>query len=147
MLSQAVGYAAAALGCLAGSDRRQMLVREMSEEVNVPGPYLSKILHQLGRRGLVVTQRGIGGGVMLARPATEITLFDLCVALGDPIVDVRCFLGTAECSDLRACPAHRFWTTEREHQLAFLKNTTLQDMSEFERRRHLAATGSPAFEG
>jgi len=132
MLVQSVGYAASALGYLAGSGQSQMLVREMAGAVNVPSAYLAKIIQQLARRGLVTTQRGIGGGVALARSPRRITLYDLCEALDDPIVQERCMLGVADCSDERGCPAHAFWKLERQRQLEFLSRTTLEDMADFQ---------------
>lgn len=135
MLSQAVGYAATALGYVAAAGGKAVLVREVAEACAIPGPYLSKIIHALSRATLVLTQRGIGGGVTLSRDARAISLYDLCVALHDPIVESRCMLGTAECSDARACPAHRFWTAHRTRQIEFLRETTLADIAAFETRR------------
>lgn len=135
MLSQAVGYAATALGYVAAAGGKPVLVREVAEACDIPGPYLSKIIHTLSRATLVLTQRGIGGGVTLSRDARAISLFDLCVALHDPIVESRCMLGTAECSDARACPAHRFWTAHRTKQVEFLRGTSLADIAAFETRR------------
>lgn len=144
MLTQSVGYAASALGYLAGSGQRQLLVRDMAGAVGVPGAYLAKIMNQLARRGLVATQRGIGGGVALARAPGEITLYDLCVALDDPVVQQSCMMGIAVCSDERSCPAHSFWKGARERQLEFLTRTTLSDMAEFEMSRQVLATTSGA---
>jgi Rrf2 family protein len=135
MLSQAVGYAATALGYVAAAGGKPVLVKEIAEACDIPAPYLAKIIHSLSRLGLVLTQRGIGGGVTLARSAQEITLYDLCQALGDPIVHKRCMLGTAECSDDRACPAHKFWAANRGKQVEFLKQTNLADVAAFETRR------------
>jgi Rrf2 family protein len=135
MLTQAVGYAATALGYVAAAGGKAVLVKEVAEGCGIPGPYLSKIIHSLSRMGLVNTQRGVGGGVTLAREPREITLYDLCQALGDPIVQRRCMLGTAECSDERACPAHKFWTAHRSRQVDFLKATTIADIAAFETRR------------
>jgi Rrf2 family transcriptional regulator, iron-sulfur cluster assembly transcription factor len=132
MLTQAVGYAATALGFVAASNGRAVLVKEIAEACDIPGPYLAKIINGLSRQGVVFTQRGIGGGVTLSKPANQISLFDLCVALTDPIVQKRCMLGTAECSDERACPAHMFWTGHRAQQVEFLKRTTLADIANFE---------------
>lgn len=137
MLSQSAGYAATALGYVAAASGRPMLVKEMAEAASVPASYLAKIIQTLARKGIVQTQRGIGGGVTLARPPTDITLFDLCVALSDPAVEHNCMLGTAQCSDDRACPAHRFWTTQRARYHEFLKSTTLADVAAFELRRRL----------
>lgn len=135
MLTQAVGYAATALGYVAAAGGKPVLVREMSEVCDIPGPYLSKIVHALSRAKLVNTQRGIGGGVTLAREPDSITLHDLCESLADPNIQSRCMLGTAECSDERACPAHKFWVTQRNKQIEFLKKTTIADIAAFETRR------------
>ncbi len=135
MLAQAVGYAAAALGQLASRGGKPLLVKEIAEACGIPQAYLAKIINVLARRGLVTTQRGIGGGVSLARSAENITLLDLCEALGDPIVQPRCMLENAPCSDERACPAHAFWKAHRESQIEFLRCTTVARMAEFVTRQ------------
>lgn len=141
MMSQASGYAATALGYVAAAGGKAVLVKEMAESSDIPPSYLAKIVNSLARKGLVVTQRGIGGGVVLARKATEITLHDICVALDDPSVQAKCILGTAECSDERACPAHRFWVAHREQYTAYLRQMTLADVASFELRRRSRKPG------
>jgi Rrf2 family transcriptional regulator, iron-sulfur cluster assembly transcription factor len=135
MLTQAVGYASVALGHVAAAGGKPVLVKEIAEAAGIPGPYLAKIIHSLGRKGLVTTQRGVGGGVTLARPPAEITLYELCVALDDPAVEARCMLGVAQCTDERACPAHRFWATQRGKQIEYLQSMTVADVAAFETRR------------
>jgi len=142
MLSQATGYAATALGYVAAAGGKATLVKEIAEACDIPGPYLAKIVNLLSKSGVVTTQRGIGGGVALARPPQEISLFDLCEALGDPIVERRCMLGTAQCTEERACPAHKFWTAARAKQWDFLRETTLADIASFEIRRRWHGTGA-----
>jgi Rrf2 family protein len=141
MLSQASGYAAAALGLIAAAGGKPVLVKEVAEAAGIPGAYLAKIVQTLARKGLVITQRGVGGGVSLARSASEISLFDVCTALEDPVVKHRCMLGTEECSDDRACPCHRFWMTHKAKYLEFLQTTTIADVAAFETRRRWAAQG------
>jgi Rrf2 family transcriptional regulator, iron-sulfur cluster assembly transcription factor len=135
MLSQSVGYAAIALGYVAAAGGKPILVKEIAAASGMPASYLAKIINGLARKGLVLTQRGIGGGVVLARQATEITLYDLCVSLDDPCVLPRCMLGTAECSDERACPAHQFWTQYRNRYIDYLRRMTVADVAAFELRR------------
>lgn len=145
MLSQAVGYAATALSHVAAAGGRPLLVKEIAQAANMPAPYLAKIIQSLARKGLVLTQRGIGGGVTLARNADTITLYELALALDDPCVLARCMMGTAQCSDERACPAHKFWTNQRTRATEFLQITTIADMAAFETRRRLkAATATSA---
>lgn len=137
MLSQSVGYAAVALGVVAAADGKSLLIREIAELADVPSPYLAKLIHILGRKGVVETQRGIGGGVLLTRSPTQITLYDLCIYLDDPVIQPRCMLGNDTCSDERACPCHKFWVAQRKKQLDFLKRTTIADVGQFEGREIL----------
>ena len=135
MLSQAVGYAATALGCIAARGGEPVLIRTAAGLCNVPQAYLAKIINRLSRKRFVRTRRGQAGGVTLARPEQEITLFDLCLALDDPIVEPRCVLGQSRCSDDRACPAHEFCKTSRHELVAFLRRTTIADIASFEAQR------------
>jgi len=135
MLSGAVKYAARALSYLARHPDEPLLVREVAEATGIPGPYLAKIVNTLARRGFVATQRGVGGGVTLSRDPGATSLYDLCVALDDPIVETRCLLDQAECSDERACPAHEFWKSHREVEIRFLRGTTIHEMAAFDARQ------------
>lgn len=143
MLSQSVGYAATALGYVAAAGGKPLLVKEMATACSIPPAYLAKIINTLARKNLVSTQRGVGGGVTLARPPDTLTLYDLCESLDDPIVRKRCMLGTAECSDERACPAHLFWSDHRDKQIVFLRQTTVADIAAFETRRRWSAAAPP----
>ncbi len=134
MLSQSVGYAAAALGVIAAAKGKPLLIRDIAAAADVPGPYLAKIIHILGRKGVVETQRGIGGGVVLVRKPKGLSLYDLCELLDDPVTRKRCMLSTGECSDERACPCHKFWVEHRNKEIDFLKRTTIADIGRFERK-------------
>ncbi|WP_062518137.1 RrF2 family transcriptional regulator [Demequina gelatinilytica] len=55
----------------------------------IPRKFLEGILTALRDDGLVVGQRGIGGGYRLTRPAAEITLADVVRAVDGPLIFVR----------------------------------------------------------
>jgi Rrf2 family iron-sulfur cluster assembly transcriptional regulator len=78
-------YAARALLSLAlhGSDRPTS-VKEIAERTHLPQPYLEQILLSVKGAGLVRSKRGVGGGYVLARPPTEITLADIVAAVEGP---------------------------------------------------------------
>lgn len=146
MLSPMVGYAATALGYIACSGGSSLQVREVAGATGVPAPYLSKIVHQLSRKGLVTTRRGVGGGVQLAFDPKKFSLFELCEALEDPVLQAQCLLGLGSCNDDVACPAHAFSRQLRARQLDFLQRTTLLDVGLFDaqRRRSGPARYPPA---
>lgn len=143
MLTQATGNAASALGYLAAVGGGPELVKAIAEACEIPAPYLAKIVNTLARASVVSTQRGIGGGVTLVADPEKITIYDLCEVMSDPITQPRCMLGAGQCSDERACPAHRFAVSQREKTLAFLHETTIADIAAFEAKRRWGANGRP----
>lgn len=46
-----------------------------------PAPYLGKVLQKLARAGVLRSKRGRTGGFVLGRPASEITLADVVLAV------------------------------------------------------------------
>jgi len=61
-------------------------VRDIAERTALPQPYLEQILLALKGAGLVRSKRGVGGGYVLARPPSEITLSEIVSAVDGPIV-------------------------------------------------------------
>ena len=139
-LSQSAGYAILALSCLDDPGGEPIRVQSVAEWIGAPGPYLSKVFHALGKAQLVATKRGRNGGVILMRPAREITLDMIAGAMDGEEWQSSCLLGLATCSDERACPVHTFWTEERKRILNELVTTTLADVARFERTHRLVNT-------
>ena len=71
-----------------GGDR--LSATELSEETGVPLPTAQKLMQRLAAHGLLVGQRGAGGGYALARPVTEISLADIVEAVEGPIALTMC---------------------------------------------------------
>ncbi|MAB79061.1 MAG: Rrf2 family transcriptional regulator [Planctomycetes bacterium] len=132
LISRASEYAIRAMTFMSsGEESRFFLVRDMSEKLGVPAPFLGKVLQQMVNGGMLASQRGRNGGFRLALPAAEISLYQIVdsqEALGKTR---QCFLGQDECSDERACPMHAFWKATASEFLYNLVNTTLADMARF----------------
>lgn len=60
-------------------------VRDIAERTGLPQPYLEQILLALKGAGLVRSKRGVGGGYVLARHPSEITLAQIVSAVDGPI--------------------------------------------------------------
>lgn len=124
-LALTTGYAVVALGYIATADRAWVQAQTVADSTGIPKPYLSKIIHALGKAGLLRTKRGAGGGVALARPADQVTLLDITNAVEPSNSEPRCFLGMATCSDEQPCPMHTFWKNMREQTQEQLAKMTL----------------------
>ncbi len=79
--------------------------QQIATATQVPLSYLSKVLQTLARAGLIISQRGAGGGFSLARSPDEITVYDV-VQTVDPIQRIAsCPLGLEAHQDF-LCPLH-----------------------------------------
>jgi len=106
MFSQTVEYALRAAVCLAAKAGEPATTEEVAERTKVPAPYLAKILQGLVRAGLVKSQRGVGGGVTLAKDPAELTILEVVNAV-EPIKRITtCPLGL-QTHGPRLCPLHR----------------------------------------
>jgi Rrf2 family nitric oxide-sensitive transcriptional repressor len=106
LFSQTAEYALRTMVWLASQDGEPRTTRQIAEATRVPPGYLSKILQNLGRGGLVKAQRGIRGGFTLGRPPAEITPLDV-LAVVDPVKRIdRCPLGI-EGHSTGLCPLHQ----------------------------------------
>ena len=95
MISQTSEYALRAVVCIGGSLGRPMTTQAIAKMTRVPQGYLSKVLQSLSRAGLVSSQRGVGGGFVLARSLDDLTLLDVINAV-DPLKRItRCPLALA----------------------------------------------------
>lgn len=131
MLSTTAEYGLRALLSLAqeGPDKAT-LGRDLATRSGVPANYLSKILLELKKAGLVQAVRGTGGGYRLGKPAGEIRLMDVVELIDGEAARPGCFLaGGNSCSDIDPCLAHDRWAAVKDHYVAFLESTTLEDIS------------------
>ncbi len=133
-LSQGVGYAVRAMGCLS-EDGDSYFVREVAECAGVPPSYLTKVFKKLVDAGILTSKRGWAGGTRLARSPESITLLEITEAIDGKNWNRGCLLGQDFCSDERACPTHEFWKVERKAIAEKLRHITLASYIEFERKR------------
>lgn len=153
MLSRSSEYAVRALTYLALREPGGFcLSRTVAGDLNIPAPFLGKVLQSLVGRGLLESHRGRAGGFRLARPADEIRVAEVVEAFDD-IESRRCVLGQAECDDAVACPLHDDWCNLRDAFVRRLHGTSLTDLarqsreateSSFPYERRIASTGISA---
>jgi Rrf2 family protein len=106
MFSQKVEYALRAVVHLAHEAPAARTTEQIAAATRVPPAYLAKVLQALTHAGVVRSQRGIGGGISLARPPARLTLLEVVNAV-DPIRRIKeCPLGLAS-HGVRLCPLHK----------------------------------------
>ena len=127
MFSQTVEYALRAVVFLADHAPYPATTDQIAIATKVPKPYLSKVLQNLGRNDIVRSQRGIGGGVTLAKAPEELTILEVVNAV-EPIERITsCPLGLKS-HGKQLCPLHRRMDDTLAAVEKTFRSTTLADM-------------------
>jgi len=83
-LQKATCFALFAVIELARDPSRQLSAAEIADKYGISAHHLAKVLRDLGRAGIVVAARGVGGGYRFAGNPKRLTLMDV-IALFEPI--------------------------------------------------------------
>jgi Rrf2 family protein len=114
-------------------EERKIGIKEISKELNLPTPFLGKILLRLAKCNLLISTKGPHGGFLLSRPASEISLFDIIEVIDGTKLFEDCLIGLSTCSshahnDLQ-CPIHDKYSPI-SNQLKFLfKTETIENLA------------------
>lgn len=129
------------------SEGRPVALSDVAERQEISLSYLEQLFAKLRRGGLVKSVRGPGGGYLLARPAAEMRISDIILAVDEPIRATRCLPGAPQgCTGKPTrCMTHDLWE-ELGHQIRlFLSQVTVADVVEnrvLGRSRYLSSLGT-----
>jgi Rrf2 family protein len=107
-------------------------VEEIAAVQGVPENYLRRLLIELKRGGLVLSQKGPNGGYMLARPPARITMADVVEIIEGDYTPVECLEDGANsfCPRDGGCPMRDVWREVRGSVVGILRSATLQSLAE-----------------
>ena len=74
----------------AAGARPAQSAKDIADAYHIPSPLLAKILQTLAKSGLLVSHAGTNGGYALARPASEISAFEVIRAIDGPLFITSC---------------------------------------------------------
>jgi Rrf2 family nitric oxide-sensitive transcriptional repressor len=127
LLSQSVEYALRAVVYLAMNAAEAQKTANIAAATKVPSAYLSKVLQGLREKGIVTLQRGVGGGVKLARKPEQLTILDIVNAV-EPIQRINtCPLGL-KTHGIRLCALHRRMDDAFKTMESAFRTTTLAEL-------------------
>ena len=111
------------------------LLKDIAARQGISLKYLDHILSSLRKAGLVKNVRGKGGGYLLTRPATKITLCEIIEAVEGSLAPVECVDNPDYCKKTTTCSAHDVWVKVRQSIEDVLRNTTLQSLIENQEKK------------
>ena len=119
----------AALYVAAHQETSYVSIRAISRELDISFHFLTKLLQKLTEHGLLKSYRGPSGGVALAKPAKQITFYDIMVAMDEEVLFKSCVMGLKGCGERKPCPLHKQWATERVRLEKMFKRATLDKLA------------------
>src|SRR5271165_1459149 len=106
MFSQTVEYALRAVVHLAAEAPAPRTTDQIAKATLVPKAYLSKVLQGLCHARIVQSKRGLGGGIVLTKTPSELTILEVVNAV-EPLGRIReCPLGLTA-HGIHLCPLHK----------------------------------------
>ena len=127
MISQTVEYALRAVVFLADQSPAAKTTQQIATATKVPPAYLSKVLQELRKAGLVHSQRGIGGGISLVPSPEELTILEVVNAV-EPLQRIhKCPLDLAS-HGVRLCPLHKRLDNALKMMEDAFRQTTLAEV-------------------
>ncbi|MEX2273737.1 MAG: Rrf2 family transcriptional regulator [Vicinamibacterales bacterium] len=138
-LSKRSDYALIAMRQLAVGDRRSdggepagpraASARELAERFDIPVELLAKVLQKLARAGLLVSHQGIRGGYVLARPAHQISVADIIVAIDGPLTVTACSDQDQTCDQYAKCNVRDPLWRLKDRIVSALTSCTLAELT------------------
>ena len=121
-------YAVTAMLDLALHDRQVPVnLADISARQDISLSYLEQLFSRLRKNGLVESARGPGGGYMLARPASGISIADVIAAVDETVDATRCG-GQMNCQGEDRCLTHDLWEELSNQITGFLAGISLADL-------------------
>jgi Rrf2 family nitric oxide-sensitive transcriptional repressor len=114
----------------ASNPGRRVTITEIADAYSISRNHLTKIVHDLGRQGVLETVRGRGGGVRLLRAPAQLTVGDIVRNAESDFTMVECFdRRSSQCRLTQHCRLRRVLKRAADAFLAELDGVTMQDIS------------------
>lgn len=116
-LNHATDYAFRAILFLAGQPKEQVVdAHTIAQQQVIPMRFLLKIMPSLIKAGIIKSQRGAGGGYLLAKEPQDITLLEVVEAIEGPLHINMCLGEDAFCTRNGAphCRVHQALASVQE---------------------------------
>ena len=134
MLSTTSKYAIRAVIYIAlyASPEKKKGLKEISAELDIPQPFLGKILQVLSRQQILESSKGPHGGFNLKKAAIDISLMEIVDIIDGTDAFNQCLIRTSSCKNDVPCSLHDKVAAYRKGLRSTLLTESIADLaSEF----------------
>jgi Rrf2 family protein len=125
-----------------GNGNSAVILKNISNEEKISIRYLEQIIIPLKINRLVKSIRGAGGGYILAKPPSQISMKEILHALEGSCCLVECVEDGDFCLNTEICPTFEVWKGATDLLKNFFENITLQDLIEIAEKKKKAQAKS-----
>ena len=129
VITRATEYAVRTIIFLAQQPKDEIVLKkDICRTQEVTPAFLTKILQPLIKAGIVTSQRGVGGGFLLAKDPEDITMLDILQAEEGKLKLNHCMVDHEFCHRDAYCSAHEAWGKAQSAMADVLKSYSFSDL-------------------
>ncbi len=106
-----------------------VMIDAVSREEGIPKSFLAKIFQDLAKAGVLRSQRGAGGGFVLAKAPTQISVLEIIEAIDGKIALQRCLGEVPECERMEGCALCSLFEQAQDRLKEVFGQTTLSELA------------------
>lgn len=135
MLSNSCRYGIRAVVYIASQDKANgnIGIKKISESLDLPTPYLAKILQQLAKNKILLSAKGPNGGFSMLRDPKKISLLNIVEIIDGNDFFNNCIFHNGTCTYVDSqkipCPIHDEFGKVRSDLINMFSNTTIYDLA------------------
>lgn len=119
-------------------------LKEIAKKENISLKYLEQVINPLRAGGLVKAVRGSKGGYSLAKPPSEICLYNVVETLEGPLNLLECLGDPKACQRAPSCVTRDIWKEVSDAISKIFYSVTLEDM--VNRKKEKEGQNSPMYQ-
>jgi Rrf2 family transcriptional regulator, iron-sulfur cluster assembly transcription factor len=139
MLSNTCKYAIRACIYLAlnADEDKKIGIKKISEDLNIPTPFLGKILQVLAKNKILASTKGPNGGFSLGKPAKKISLMDIVTIIDGDDSFNSCVIGVVSCTTAEThCPIHEKYGPIRDQAKNLFMQQDIEELAQSIKKNH-----------
>jgi Rrf2 family transcriptional regulator, iron-sulfur cluster assembly transcription factor len=107
-------------------------IKKISNDLDLPSPFLAKILQMLAKQKILSSSKGPHGGFSLLKDPRKITLLDIVNTIDGKDVFTDCVMHNGSCDsvekDGKHCTLHNDYEKTRQDLIRLFSNKTIYDL-------------------
>ena len=125
-------------------------VKDVAERQQIPIKYLEQIFHKLKKADFIKSERGPGGGYLLTKDPSEISIGDIIKGVQEDTELVACVCDSSEngspCEREGECVTRSVWKEAARRISEYFKSITIADLCENAKKKNHKPESDHTFE-